>query len=165
MKKLTMLFAALLAFAGLALAAVNVNTATKAELESLDGVGPVKAQAIIDYRTKNGNFKSLEDLKKVDGIGDATFDKVKKDVSLTGKTSIAQKDEKKADEKKAEPKKDEKKAEPKKDEKKADAKKDDKKADAKKDDKKSDAKKDEKKDEKKDDEKKADEKKSEEKKK
>ena len=118
MKKLAILFAALLAYAGLALAAVNINTATKAELESLDGIGPVKAQAIIDYRTKNGNFKSLDDLKKVDGIGDATFDKIKKDVSLSGKTTVAQgepkKDEKKAEAKKEEPKK----AEPKKEEKK-----------------------------------------------
>ena len=44
MKKLAILFAALLAYAGLALAAVNINTATKAELESLDGIGPVKAR-------------------------------------------------------------------------------------------------------------------------
>ena len=50
-------------------------------------MGPVKAQAIIDYRTKNGNFKSLEDVKKVNGIGDATFEKMKKDISLTGATT------------------------------------------------------------------------------
>jgi competence ComEA-like helix-hairpin-helix protein len=89
MKRLVLLFAALLAYAGLALAAVNVNTATKAELESLNGIGPVKAQAIIDYRTKNGPFKSVDDLKKVDGIGDVTLEKIRKDVSLSGRTTVA----------------------------------------------------------------------------
>src|ERR1700681_2277520 len=87
MKRVALFCAALLAYAGMAIAAVNINTATKAELESLDGVGPVKAQAIIDYRTKNGNFKSLEDVKKVNGVGDATFEKMKKDISLTGATT------------------------------------------------------------------------------
>ena len=72
MKKLLALFLALVAYVGIAFAAVNINSATKEQLESLDGIGPVKAQAIIDYRKKNGPFKSLEDLKKVDGIGDAT---------------------------------------------------------------------------------------------
>lgn len=86
MKRVAMLFAALLAFAGLAFAAVNINSATKEQLESLDGVGPVKAQAIIDYRQKNGPFKSLEDVKNVKGIGDATFEKMHKDISLTGTT-------------------------------------------------------------------------------
>ena len=93
MKRVALFFAALLAYAGMAIAAVNINTATKAELESLDGVGPVKAQAIIDYRTKNGNFKTLEDVKKVNGIGDATFEKMKKDISLTGATAVPSKSE------------------------------------------------------------------------
>jgi competence protein ComEA len=104
MKKLVALFAALVAYAGMALAAVNINSATKEQLESLDGIGPVKAQAIIDYRKKNGPFKSLEDLKKVDGIGDATFEKVKKDVALSGTTTIPAA-AKKEEAKKEEPKK------------------------------------------------------------
>src|SRR5258708_8967301 len=87
MKRVALFCAALLAYAGMAIAAVNNNTGNKAEAESLDGVGPVKAQAIIDYRTKNGNFKSLEDVKKVNGVGDATFEKMKKDISLTGATT------------------------------------------------------------------------------
>src|SRR5512141_3060751 len=98
MKKIALLFAALLAYMGLAFAAVNVNSATREQLESLNGIGPVKAQAIIDYRAKNGPFRSLEDLKKVDGIGDATFDKIRGDVSLSGTTTVP-----KAAEKKAEP--------------------------------------------------------------
>ncbi len=87
MKKLALLFAALMAYAGIAFAAVNINSATQAQLETLDGVGPVKAQAIIDYRKKNGPFKSIEDVKKVDGVGDATFDKIKKDIAISG-TSV-----------------------------------------------------------------------------
>jgi competence protein ComEA len=77
----------MLLLSSLALAAVNINTATKEELDALPGIGPVKAQAIIDYRNANGRFKSLEDLKKVNGIGDATFEKLKPDISLTGKTT------------------------------------------------------------------------------
>ena len=59
----------MLLLSSVTLAAVNINTATKEELDALPGVGPVKAQAIIDYRNANGRFKSLEDLKKVNGIG------------------------------------------------------------------------------------------------
>jgi competence protein ComEA len=68
--------------------AVNLNTATQAELESLAGVGPVKAQAILDYRKKNGGFKSVDELEKVDGIGASTVENVRKSVTISGKTSI-----------------------------------------------------------------------------
>ena len=94
MKRIALFFAALLAYAGMALAAVNINSATKEQLETLDGIGPVKAQAIIDYRTRNGRFKALEDLKKVEGIGEATFEKVRSKVSLTGTTTVAAPDAK-----------------------------------------------------------------------
>src|SRR6476619_106748 len=89
MRKVALLFAALLAYAGLAFAAVNLNTATKEQLESLNGIGPVKAQAIIDYRAKNGPFKSTEDVKNVTGVGDATYEKIKGDVSVTGTSTMA----------------------------------------------------------------------------
>jgi competence protein ComEA len=89
MKKSILTLVAFLSFSISAFAAVNINTATQAELESLQGVGPVKAQAIIDYRKKNGGFKSVDDIKNVDGIGDATLEKLRKDLSITGQTSIA----------------------------------------------------------------------------
>ncbi|WP_083392077.1 helix-hairpin-helix domain-containing protein [Bacillus sp. MUM 13] len=57
---------------------VNLNTASEADLETLTGIGPSKAQAILEYRDKNGgSFKSAEDLKNVPGIGDKTFEKLK----------------------------------------------------------------------------------------
>lgn len=61
---------------------VNINTATHSELESIPGIGPVTAQNILDHRTLNGPFNLLEDLKKVDRIGDKTFEKLKKYITV-----------------------------------------------------------------------------------
>jgi competence protein ComEA len=61
---------------------VNINTATAEELSTLPGIGPTKAQSIIDYRTTNGPFQSIEDIKKVRGIGDATFEKLKDKITV-----------------------------------------------------------------------------------
>ncbi|MEI8363555.1 MAG: helix-hairpin-helix domain-containing protein [Betaproteobacteria bacterium] len=72
-----------------AMAAVNLNTASQAELEALSGIGPVKAQAIMDYRKKNGGFKSVDELEKVNGIGHATLEKLRKDISVNGKAAVA----------------------------------------------------------------------------
>lgn len=56
--------------------AVNINTASAAEIQDkLVGIGAKKAQAIVDYRTKNGAFLSIEQLKEVSGIGAATLEK------------------------------------------------------------------------------------------
>jgi competence protein ComEA len=88
MKRLIALLVAALLSIGTAFAAVNVNTATSEELQTLNGIGPVKAKAIIDYRTKNGNFKSYEDLDKVPGIGEGTIGKIKADVTFSGKTTV-----------------------------------------------------------------------------
>jgi competence protein ComEA len=52
---------------------VNLNSADLAALETLPGVGPVTAQAIVDWRTENGGFTRVEELLEVDGIGDATL--------------------------------------------------------------------------------------------
>lgn len=72
-----------------AFAAVNLNTATEAELEKLPGIGPVKAKAIIEERSKSGGFKNIEEIKKVKGIGDATFDKLKSEITVSGTTATA----------------------------------------------------------------------------
>jgi competence protein ComEA len=54
-------------------ALVNINTASLEELDALDGVGPSTAQKIVDYRTANGGFKTIDEIKEVPGIGDAKF--------------------------------------------------------------------------------------------
>lgn len=61
---------------------VNINTADAALLETLPGIGSTKAAAIVAYREQNGAFGTIEDLKKVSGIGDATFDKMKDRISV-----------------------------------------------------------------------------------
>ncbi|HET8701590.1 MAG TPA: helix-hairpin-helix domain-containing protein, partial [Nitrococcus sp.] len=53
---------------------ININTAPASVLQQLDRIGPTKAQAIVDYREHNGDFKTLEDLTKVHGIGEQTLD-------------------------------------------------------------------------------------------
>jgi competence protein ComEA len=61
---------------------ININTATIAELDMLPGIGPSIAQRIVDYRTQNGDFKKIDDLKKVRGIGDVLFDQIKDLITL-----------------------------------------------------------------------------------
>ncbi len=68
--------------APLADAALNLNTATKDELIALSGIGPAKAQAIIDYRTQHGGFKSVDELKDVKGIGAKRFEKLKPELTI-----------------------------------------------------------------------------------
>jgi comEA protein len=87
MRKLALALIIGFAFSGLAAAAVNINTATKEELMSLKGVREKRAQEIIDYRKKNGNFKSIDDLEKVPGIGPGLMKQIRSQVTVTGTTS------------------------------------------------------------------------------
>ena len=61
---------------------VNINTAKQTELETLNGIGPSTALKIINYRTENGEFKSIEDIKNVPGIGDSKFENIKEDICV-----------------------------------------------------------------------------------
>lgn len=61
---------------------ININSASLSELQNINGIGEVKAQSIIDYREKSGGFKSIEDIKNVEGIGDKTFEKIKDKISI-----------------------------------------------------------------------------------
>ena len=61
---------------------ININTADAQELQKLNGVGPSIADRIITYRNNNGNFKSIDDLKKISGIGAKTFDKFKDKITV-----------------------------------------------------------------------------------
>ena len=62
---------------------VNVNTATAEELETLTGIGPSLAQAIIDYRAEHGDFTAAEDLLNVKGIGEAKLEGFRAEITFT----------------------------------------------------------------------------------
>jgi competence protein ComEA len=74
--------AALFSLVSSVFAAVDLNTADVKTLEKLPGIGPAKAQAIVDHRTKVGAFKNIEELKKVDGIGTKTFEALKNEITV-----------------------------------------------------------------------------------
>lgn len=78
MKRLLLALAFLVSFA---FGAVNLNTATKKELMTLDGIGSKKAEEIIKYREKTP-FQKPEDIKNIKGIGDKLFDKIKDKVEV-----------------------------------------------------------------------------------
>ena len=61
---------------------VNINTADEKELDKLPGIGPAMAKRIVEYRTENGAFQSPEEIKRVKGIGDAKYEKMKDKIAL-----------------------------------------------------------------------------------
>ncbi|MCO6541370.1 MAG: helix-hairpin-helix domain-containing protein [Lactobacillus sp.] len=61
---------------------VNLNTATIEQLQSLDGIGPKKAELIIKYRQEKGNFSKIEDLTNIQGIGEKTLEKIKSQITI-----------------------------------------------------------------------------------
>ena len=56
---------------------ININTATQTELETLPGIGPSTSLKIVNYRKENGNFKTIEDIKEVSGIGEVKYENIK----------------------------------------------------------------------------------------
>ena len=81
MKKFLFIIVSLLSFSW-ALAQVNINTATAQELQTLNGIGPSKAAAIVEYRNANGPFKSPEDIKNVRGIGNGIYQKISSEITV-----------------------------------------------------------------------------------
>lgn len=67
---------------------ININTATESQIALLPGIGPKLATEVVNYRTSNGNFKTIEDIKKVAGVGDKKFEKIKDFVVTEGDTTI-----------------------------------------------------------------------------
>lgn len=61
---------------------VNINTADESELSSIDGIGAGKAAAIVKYRQENGNFQSIQDIMKVSGIKEGTYEKIKDKITV-----------------------------------------------------------------------------------
>ncbi|MGP1486171.1 MAG: ComEA family DNA-binding protein [Campylobacter sp.] len=80
-----MLLVSMMLFSAL-FATVNINTASKQELMSLNGIGEAKANAIIEYRQAH-KFNQIDEIKNVKGIGDKIFDKIKNDIEVVMDTN------------------------------------------------------------------------------
>lgn len=79
-----LLLALAMLFSGLSMAAVDLNTASKEQLTSVKGIGPKKADAIIEYRKKNGSFKSVDELNNVSGFGEKSVAKMRGELTVGG---------------------------------------------------------------------------------
>ncbi|MDR3409996.1 MAG: ComEA family DNA-binding protein [Formivibrio sp.] len=87
LRKLFVVLFTCFAFCSNVFAVVDLNSATQPQLEAIKGLGPTKAKAIVEYRAKNGSFKTVEDVMKVPGIKQGVFNKIKTEVSVNGKQS------------------------------------------------------------------------------
>jgi len=76
------ILAFLVLLSSLLFSAVNINRANTAQLQTLNGIGPAKAQEIIKYRKSHGGFKTVDELVKVKGIGPKTVMRLKTQVSI-----------------------------------------------------------------------------------
>lgn len=90
MKKLCLVIVALFVFSGFSYAGININTATQSELETLQGIGPAKAKAIIEYREEKGPFASKDDLVNVDGVGPGTIKQLREQITVKAKVVASQ---------------------------------------------------------------------------
>ncbi len=63
-------------------AKININTATAAQLDTLQGIGPVLAQRIVDFREREGRFERIEDIMKVSGIGPKVYENIKDSITV-----------------------------------------------------------------------------------
>ncbi len=89
LKKLLMLCLAFMLSVGYAFAAVDVNTADQAALDSVKGLGPMKSKAIVDERTKNGPFKDADDIaNRVKGLGVKSVAKLEENGLTIGGSSL-----------------------------------------------------------------------------
>ncbi|MEA3548404.1 MAG: helix-hairpin-helix domain-containing protein [Thermodesulfobacteriota bacterium] len=81
MKKILLTICMLFFFTVQALAAININTADQSTLESINGIGPAKAQAIIEYRNHE-KFETVDDLMKVKGFGEKSMEKIRNEITV-----------------------------------------------------------------------------------
>ena len=72
-------------------AVVNINTADAEALMLLPRIGPSVAQRIVEFREKNGRFKSTDDLMLVRGVGEKTFELIEPHITISGETTLAEK--------------------------------------------------------------------------
>lgn len=90
MKKIFLIFIIFFGLNLTASAGVDINTASQTELESVRGLGPVKAKAIIEYREKYGTFRSVNDLTNVKGIGSGVLKQLGDQVSVQEETASSE---------------------------------------------------------------------------
>lgn len=69
----------------LAVASVDINTADEKQLRTVKGIGPVKAKALLAWRSKNGSFHTLADVRKVKGFGAKTLARIGHDLTIAGR--------------------------------------------------------------------------------